>query len=101
MKILIITLGMFIVTYIPRMLPVIVHNKIKLPTWANNWLKSIPYAALGALIFPGIINVNKENQLIGIISGIVAIVIAYFELNIGYVIGAAILVSVIMLNFMK
>lgn len=101
MKILIITLGMFIVTYIPRMLPVIVYNKIKLPKWANNWLKSIPYAALGALIFPGIINANKENQLIGIISGIVAIVIAYFELNIGYVIGAAILVSVIMLNFMK
>lgn len=92
---------MFIVTYIPRMLPVLVHNKIKLPVWANNWLKSIPYAALGTLIFPGIINVSKENQLVGIISGIVAACIAYFELNIGYVIGGAILVSVIMLNFIK
>ena len=95
------TLGMFTVTYIPRMLPVLVHNKIKLPVWANNWLKSIPYAALGALIIPGIINVNKENKFIGIISGIVAALIAYFELSIAYVIGAAILVSVIMLNFIK
>lgn len=101
MNILIITVGMFIVTYIPRVLPVIVHNKIRLPVWVNNWLKSIPYAALGALIFPGIINVNKDNQLVGIISGLVAVIIAYFELNIGYVIGSAILVSVIMMNFMK
>lgn len=101
MKIILITLGMFIVTYIPRMLPVIVHDKIKLPLWANDWLKSIPYAALGALIFPGIININSDNKLVGIISGIVAAVVAYFELNIGYVIGSAILVSVIMINFIK
>ena len=83
------------------MLPVLVHSKIKLPVWANNWLKSIPYAALGTLIFPGIINVNKENQYVGIISGVVAAVVAYFKLNIGYVISSAILVSVIMLNFIK
>ncbi len=101
MNIILITIGMFIVTYIPRMLPVLLYDKVRLPIWANNWLKSIPYAALGALIFPGIMNVNTENQLVGVISGIVAIGVAYFELNIGYVIGSAILVSVTMSNFIN
>lgn len=101
MKILIITIGMFVVTYIPRVLPVLIHNRITLPVWADNWLKSIPYAALGALIFPGIININKENQIAGIISGITASIAAYFNLNIAYVIGSAILVSIVIENFNK
>ncbi len=98
MEIVLLIFGMFFVTYIPRMIPVLIHDIIILPNWANNWLKSIPYAALGTLIFPGIININKEKPIAGIVCGIVAAVVAYLELNIGYVIGVAILVSVAMLH---
>ncbi|MEF9951790.1 MAG: AzlD domain-containing protein [Clostridium sp.] len=99
MSIILITIGMFLVTYIPRMLPVLLYDKISLPQWANSWLKSIPYAALGGLIFPGIMNVSSESQIVGIVSGLVAGIVAYFNMNIGYVIGSAILVSVLMLNY--
>ena len=48
-------LGMGIVTYVPRMLPLVILNEIKLPPRWHNFFRFIPYAALGALIFPGIL----------------------------------------------
>ena len=53
MMLLLIILGMAVVTYLPRMLPVLIIDRFTPPAWLNRWLKSIPYAALGALIFPG------------------------------------------------
>jgi branched-subunit amino acid transport protein len=41
------------VTYIPRMLPMVFLRDIRLAPWLNRFLRFIPYASLGALIFPG------------------------------------------------
>lgn len=47
-------IGMGLVTYIPRMLPLAVFHRVKLPPFLQGVLKNVPYATLGALIVPGI-----------------------------------------------
>ena len=73
MKIILTIIGMSVVTYLPRMLPAIFMGKITFPEWFKNWLKNIPYAALGALIFPGVLLVDSNHPLLGIIGGLVAV----------------------------
>lgn len=48
-----IIIGMAAVTMIPRVIPAFIVDKLQFRDWINRWLNAIPYAALGALIFPG------------------------------------------------
>jgi branched-subunit amino acid transport protein len=95
MDLFFIVLGMCIVTYIPRLLPVFIIDYFVLPKWIKRWLNCIPYAALGALIFPSILTVEKDIPLIGLIGGIVAVIIASYRLHIIYVIGGSILTVIL------
>jgi len=40
------------VTYVPRMLPLVLLSRRKLPAWFSEWLELIPPAILSALIAP-------------------------------------------------
>ncbi|MFC7062672.1 AzlD domain-containing protein [Halobacillus seohaensis] len=75
-------IGMSIVTVVPRFLPAFIVDKVNFPKWIDRWLNAIPYAALGALIFPGILNVKPEAPQIGVIAGLVAILLAWLNFNI-------------------
>jgi branched-subunit amino acid transport protein len=68
-------LGMALVTYIPRMAPMVMIDAERLPKHLVRMLKNIPYAALGALIFPGILTVD-QNIWFGIVGGVIAGLIA-------------------------
>ena len=46
-------LGMAIVTYLPRLLPLVFLHKLELPPFIRKFLKCIPYTILGGLILPG------------------------------------------------
>jgi len=46
---------MGIVTYIPRLIPIIFLSQRELPQWLLDWLDYIPAAILSALIFPAIL----------------------------------------------
>jgi branched-subunit amino acid transport protein len=46
-------IGMMIVTYLPRLLPLVILSKRPLPPLVRRFLCYIPYAALGALIVRG------------------------------------------------
>lgn len=96
MELFIVLLGMSIVTYLPRLIPVFIVDKIKLPNWINMWLKMIPYAALGALIFPGVLNIERGIPSIGLIGGLAAVITAYYKLHIFYVILSSIVTVMIM-----
>ncbi|MDA8441678.1 MAG: AzlD domain-containing protein [Peptococcaceae bacterium] len=48
-KIYMIIAGMAIVTYLPRMLPMVVLNRFELPPLLVRWLRLIPPAVLAAL----------------------------------------------------
>lgn len=80
--ILLIIAGMSLATMIPRLIPVFIVDKIKFPKWLNQWLQAIPYAALGALIFPGILSVKPDAPHIGILGGVTAIILSLLGLNI-------------------
>lgn len=69
--------GMTAVTYIPRMLPSVLIEKLKFGPKMEKFLNLIPYTAMTALIFPGVFTVDASNPAIGIIGGAVAFLLAW------------------------
>ena len=49
---IILILCMGAVTYLPRMLPLVVLSRRRLPVWFSEWLELIPAAILSALLAP-------------------------------------------------
>ncbi len=78
-KIILLILGMTAVTYIPRVLPLVFVGKIKLGKKTEKFLKLIPYTAMSALIFPGILSSDAANPVIGIVGGAVAAILAWLK----------------------
>ncbi|MFZ0369984.1 MAG: AzlD domain-containing protein [Halobacillus sp.] len=83
-------IGMALVTAIPRILPAFIVDIVSFPKWVDRWLNAIPYAALGALIFPGILSVKPEAPQVGIIAGLTAVLLAWLDLHIILVVLGAI-----------
>ncbi len=83
--------GMMLVTYIPRLLPGLLMDHFHPPAWFERWLKNIPYAALGALIVPGIFTV--ETRLLGLVSGLVAVLLSWLRVHIVLVMAGAVLAA--------
>lgn len=76
-KITILILGMATVTYLPRAIPAALVDKMKFGAKMERFLQLIPYTAMSALIFPGIILMDAKNPAIGIIGGAVAGILAW------------------------
>lgn len=49
---LLLIIGMGVVTYLPRMLPLVAFSRRQLPVWFVEWLELVPPAILSALIAP-------------------------------------------------
>ncbi len=52
-RLIFIFLGMWFVTYLPRLLPLFALSQVRLPDRLMSWLSYLPAAILSALIFPG------------------------------------------------
>ncbi|AQQ53934.1 AzlD domain-containing protein [Planococcus lenghuensis] len=74
-------LGMAIVTYIPRAIPLTFLEGRELPKPVQNVLRNIPYAVLGALIFPAIFFI-QENIWFGVIGATAAFGLAFSGANV-------------------
>lgn len=74
-------IGMAVVTYIPRMLPFVLFRGKELPKFLQGILKNVPYATLGALIFPGILFI-QEDIWYGLLGAAAAFVAAYLGANV-------------------
>jgi branched-subunit amino acid transport protein len=48
--ILAVIIGSAIVTFIPRVVPLVLLSKIQIPQWGIDWLKHIPVAVMAALL---------------------------------------------------
>lgn len=72
-------LGMSIVTYIPRALPAAVIDRLNFSPKVERFLRLIPYTAMAALIFPGILAANAARPEIGMAGGAVAGVLAWLK----------------------
>ncbi|MFN2113030.1 MAG: AzlD domain-containing protein [Anaerolineales bacterium] len=99
MRIILIILGMALVTYLPRLLPALFMDRFQFPAWFKKWLKSIPYAALGALIFPGVLLVDRDQPLLGLAGGLVAAALSFLNLHITLVMAGSIL-TVILIQYL-
>lgn len=98
MKYLLLILGMALVTYLPRLLPAIFLDRFRFPAWFKTWLKSIPYAALGALIFPGVLLVDQDQPLVGLLGGLAALGLSLLDLHVTLVMVGSIC-TVLLLQF--
>lgn len=74
-------LGMALITVIPRVLPALIHQSGLKSKVLQRFLSSIPLAALGALIVPGIFTVGGSWG-IGFAGGLMSLLLAGRKLNI-------------------
>ena len=51
------------VTYLPRMLPLVVLSRRRLPAWFSEWLELIPAAILSALLAPSLLTCAEPRTL--------------------------------------
>ncbi|NLO09122.1 MAG: AzlD domain-containing protein [Clostridiales bacterium] len=69
---------MALVTYFPRVLPIVVFRKEIKSKYIKSFLRYVPYAVLGALTFPDIFYSTK-NITTAICGTVVALFLAYKE----------------------
>ena len=55
--------GMGLVTYLPRWLPLVYLTKYNLPAWLVEWLDLIPAAILSALLLPELVTSGAPRTL--------------------------------------
>ncbi|HLR15229.1 MAG TPA: AzlD domain-containing protein [Bacillota bacterium] len=92
--------GMAIATIIPRIIPAAIIHKMNFRPWVHRALQAIPFAALGALIFPGILSVYEDQPFFGLMGGLVAIVLSFIGLHLIFiVVGAIASVYIMSLTF--
>lgn len=78
-------LGMAAVTYLPRMIPLTFLDGKELPPIVSGVLRNIPYAVLGALIFPAVLHI-QEDVVFGVIGAVTAFALALFGLDVMFVV---------------
>ena len=87
MKIWVLIIGMGIVTYVPRMMPLLLFSQKKLPSWLESWLRYIPVGIFSALVFPAIFIKNQMFAVsinnIELISSIIVFAIAFKTRSLG------------------
>ena len=69
---------MMLVTIVPRILPGFLLDKIKLGPKAIKFLNLIPFTAMSALIFPGILFID-ERWWIGTLGALIAILLSLIK----------------------
>jgi branched-subunit amino acid transport protein len=75
-------IGMGVVTYIPRMMPFVLFKGKELPPFIQGVLKNVPYATLGALIFPAIIFIQDDDIWYGVLGAAAAFIVAFLGANV-------------------
>lgn len=89
-KLWLLVLSMGFVTFIPRMLPLTFLNNMRLPRFLNSFLRFVPFAALGALIFPGILSSTGDMKS-ALCGGTISLLLAFGRVNITLVVFGGIL----------
>jgi len=98
MEILLLILAMAAVTYIPKVVPAIFIDKMKFGKKTEKFLSLIPYTAMAALIFPGVLSADENSWQIGVDGGLVAILLSVIG-KISMAITVFVSVGVVMLMY--
>ncbi|WP_300344033.1 AzlD domain-containing protein [uncultured Oscillibacter sp.] len=76
-KSLLLIFGMALVTFLPRALPAVLIEKMEFSPRMEKFLRLIPYTAMTALIFPGLLTVDPERVEIGLLGALAAALLAW------------------------
>ena len=76
MSIPILILGMALVTYLPRVIPSFIVDKLHFGKRFGRFINLIPYTAMTALIVPGVFTMDSGRWYIGAIGALVAIMLS-------------------------
>lgn len=91
-------IGMTLVTYIPRLAPLVLLNNKKMNKRIEEFLRYIPYTSLSILIIRGIIT-SSDKMMIPTIMGVgIAAIISYIKGNLVLAVLAAIFLSFLVIN---
>lgn len=94
-EVLLLFLAGMLVTYLPRMLPALFIGKLSFSPKFEKFLKLIPYTAMAALIFPGILRVDSNHPAVGLVGGAIAALLAYLKLPLIICVIGAVLADVV------
>ncbi|NLY85617.1 MAG: AzlD domain-containing protein [Tissierellia bacterium] len=95
---LLLIIGMAIVTYLPRLVPLMALTNRKVNKKVEDFLSLIPYTSLSILIARGILTSNDEMILASIVGIGAAGIISYIKGNLVLSVLSGILLSFIVLN---
>jgi len=96
---ILIILGTMVVTYIPRMLPLVLLSKSTLPKKVEQFLDNIPIAILGSILFSSLlirdesIDFSFHNEYL--IVGVITIVFAKFVKRVDLIVVCGIVLTII------
>ena len=76
MNIALLILGMALVTYLPRVIPSFVVDKLKFGKRFGRFINLIPFTAMTALIVPGVFSTDPQRWYVGLVGGVVAVALA-------------------------
>jgi branched chain amino acid efflux pump len=80
--ILIIIMGCALVTFIPRVLPLMLLSQMELPKWVIRWLKNVPVAVMAALLTQDLLlsenEISISANILKLLAAIPAFAIAIF-----------------------
>lgn len=93
MNIILVLLITALITYLTRLLPVILMDRIAIPRKVSHYLRMMPLAALGALLIPGAAEAVGGNVFAGLSGVLAAGVISYFKPGILLPVVASVAVS--------
>lgn len=79
MNYLLLSVFMLLVTFVPRALPGFLLDKITLGAKAKKFLNLIPFTAMSALIFPGVLYVDEQRLWIGAVGAVIAILLSLIK----------------------
>lgn len=99
-KLLWMILGMAVVTYIPRAIPAVMIEKLRFGAKVEKFLNLIPYTAMAALIFPGVLTVDAGKPLIGLAGALAAGLLAWRKKPLMLCVLAAIAVDFVLYLFL-
>ncbi len=68
-------LSMALVTYLPRMLPFVLVDRLRFSPRAERFLRLIPYTAMAALVFPGVLSTDPARPWVGLLAAAAAAIL--------------------------
>ena len=101
MKLLPLILGMVIVTYLPRLIPLLVLKQRKMSNRFKMFLTFIPYTSLSILLIRGVLTAQDNMKVPTILGIAVAGFIAYLQNNLIFSVIGGIAAAFIAINFLN